>query len=89
MESNVLDYEPSSALFVPDADPLRFYRCIAELFSNPQAPIPDRQERALFFEINEAYPAEITAMLSGLGYTDILIHNDIYGKPRIVQGRMA
>ena len=89
MRPNVLDYEPSSALFVPDADPLRFYRRIAELFSNPQTPIPDRQERALFFEINEAYPAEVSAMLKRLGYTDIHIHNDIYGKPRIVQGRMA
>lgn len=89
MRPNVLDYEPSTALFVPDADPLQFYRRIAELFSNPQSPNCNQQERSLFFEINEAYSGEVSAMLRGLGYIDIQIHNDIYGKPRIVQGRMA
>lgn len=79
MKPNVLQYEPESALFVPDDDPLRFYRQIAEL----------RLGRFLFFEINEAFPQEITDMLSQLGYTDIQITNDIYGKPRIIKGRMA
>ena len=75
MKSNVLDYEPGSALFVPDNDPLRFYRRIAELHLGPY----------LFFEINEAYPNEVSAMLDELGYTDIRVTNDMYGKPRIVQ----
>ena len=79
MRPNVLDYEPATALFVPDNDPLRFYRRIAEL----------KLGKHLFFEINEAYPDELSAMLSELGYTDIQITKDIYGKPRIIEARMA
>ena len=77
MRRNVLDYEPAQALFVPDNDPLLFYRRIASL----------RLGKQLFFEINEAYPKELTTMLEELGYTDIQVTNDIYGKPRIIQGR--
>ena len=77
MRRNVLDYEPAQALFVPDDDPLLFYRRIASL----------RLGKQLFFEINEAYPKELTTMLEELGYTDIHVTNDIYGKPRIIQGR--
>ena len=79
MRPNVLNYEPATALFVPNNDPLRFYRRIAEL----------KLGNYLFFEINEAYPNELSAMLSELGYTDIQITNDIYGKPRIIEARMA
>ena len=79
MRPNVLKYEPATALFVPDNDPLRFYRRIAEL----------RLGKFLFFEINEAYPQELSDMLAELGYADIHIMNDIYGKPRIIEGRMA
>ena len=79
MRPNVLNYEPASALFVPDNDPLRFYRRIAEL----------KLGKFLFFEINEAYPNELSAMLSELGYTDIIVTNDIYGKPRIIEARMV
>ena len=79
MRPNVLKYEPASALFVPDNDPFLFYRRIASL----------HWAQFLFFEINEAYPQELATMLTGLGYTDIQITNDIYGKPRIIQGRMA
>jgi len=79
MRPNVLEYEPATALFVPDNDPLRFYRRIAELKSG----------KFLFFEINEAYPQELSDMLGKLGYTDIQLTNDIYGKPRIIEGRMA
>ena len=79
MRPNVLDFEPHTALFVPDSDPLKFYRRIAEL----------KLGKHLFFEINEAYPAEVSAMLADLGYTDIHITNDIYGKARIIEGRMV
>lgn len=87
MRPNVLNFEPSSALFVPDADPLRFYRRIAELFSLPLE--GKGRERGLFFEINEAYGPQLSAMLDRLGYTDIQIHKDIYGKDRIIEARMA
>ena len=87
MRPNVLNFEPSSALFVPDADPLKFYRRIAELFSLPLE--GKGRERGLFFEINEAYGFQLSAMLDRLGYTDIQIHKDIYGKDRIIEARMA
>ena len=77
MNSNVLDYEPASALFVPDADPLRFYRRIAEL----------KLGKYLFFEISEHFSDEIEILLQSLGYQNIRIHRDIYGKPRIAEGQ--
>ena len=101
MRPNVLNFEPSSALFVPDSDPLLFYRRIAEIFSPPFTgeglcpiglPVAVRRTSSglgLFFEINEAYGPQLSAMLSGLGYTDIQIHKDIYGKDRIIEARMA
>jgi release factor glutamine methyltransferase len=89
MKPNVLDYEPASALFVPDSDPLRFYRRIAELFSNQQSAISNQQSPLyLFFEINEAYPDEVAALLTQLGYQNVRIHRDIYGKPRIAEGQI-
>jgi len=87
MRPNVLNFEPSSALFVPDNDPLLFYRRIAELFSLPLK--GKGRERGLFFEINEAYGPQLSAMLGGLGYTNIQIHKDIYGKQRFIEGRIA
>ena len=78
MRPNVLNYEPAPALFVPDNDPLRFYRRIANLHG-----------KYLFFEINEAFAQEMKALLQAEGYTDIIITKDIYGKPRIIEGRMA
>lgn len=87
MRANVLNYEPSSALFVPDSDPLRFYRRIAELCSLPLQ--GKGRERGLFFEINEAFGEELSILLSGLGYRDIHITKDIYGKDRIIEARMA
>ena len=77
MRPNVLDYEPHTALFVPDEDPLKFYRRIASLHLGS----------LLFFEINEAYPKEIATMLSGLNYSDIQLSKDVYGKARIIQAR--
>ena len=101
MRPNVLNFEPSSALFVPDSDPLKFYRKIAKIFSPPFTgeglcpiglPVAVRRTSSglgLFFEINEAYGPQLSAMLDNLGYTDIQIHKDIYGKDRIIEARMA
>ena len=98
MRPNVLNFEPSSALFVPDSDPLLFYRRIAEIFSLPfreglgvGLSLPSREGSGLglFFEINEAYGEELKQLLDNLGYTDIQIHKDIYGKDRIIEARMA
>ena len=90
MRPNVLDYEPSTALFVPDSDPLLFYRRIAELSSmDYRQALSRNDQRLIFFEINEAYGSQLFAMLGGLGYTDIQITKDIYGKDRIIEARMA
>ena len=94
MKSNVLDYEPSSALFVPDSDPLLFYRRIAELQTrrspnSKQGETHPPKPLFLFFEINEAYGPQLSPMLGSIGYTDIQIHKDIYGKDRIIEARMA
>lgn len=86
MRRNVLAYEPSSALFVPDDDPLKYYRRIAGLFRQGRT---TNGQRLLFFEINEAYPNELSAMLAAYGYRDIHITKDIYGKARIIECRMA
>ena len=94
MKSNVLDYEPSTALFVPDSDPLLFYRRIAELQTrrspnSKQGEAQTPKPLFLFFEINEAYGPQLSAMLESIGYTNIQIHKDIYGKDRIIEARMA
>ena len=78
MTANVLKFEPETALFVPDNDPLIFYRRIADL----------RIAQYLWFEINEALGKETTEMLRERHYTDIQIYNDTYGKQRIVSARM-
>ena len=77
MDASVLDYEPHSALFVPDQDPLLFYRRIAELRLAPY----------LYFELNEAYAQQTADMLQSMGYQDIILKSDSYGKPRILAAR--
>ena len=96
MDARVLDYEPHSALFVPDTDPLLFYRQIASLalqFSTGVAELQRSDLQAqpiyLFFEINEAYGNEVCEMMAEMGYTDIQLKNDIYGKPRMVFGAIT
>ena len=74
MDKRVLNYEPHNALFVPDTDPLLFYRRIAEM----------KAAKQLFFEINEAYGQEVCDMLQELGYQHITLKRDIYGKERMV-----
>ena len=76
MDTRVLNHEPHSALFVPDDDPLLFYRRIAEM----------KAAKHLFFEINEAYGKEVWDMLKKLGYQHIALKHDIYGKERMVYG---
>ena len=79
MQARVLDYEPAKALFVPDNDPLLFYRKIAILKGAP----------ILFFEINEAYGEQVCSMLRTIGYTNVELKKDMYGKTRMVFGRLT
>ena len=80
MARNVLDYEPGIALFVPDKDPLRFYRAIAEFAS-----IELRSRGMLYFEINPLYEKEMREMLEGFGFRDIETKEDSFGKKRMMR----
>ena len=80
MEKNVLEHEPSIALFVPDKEPLKFYRAIAEYASSAL-----KSEGALYFEINPIYEKEAREMLEELGFKDIKTKEDAYGKKRMMK----
>ncbi len=80
MERNVLDYEPETALFVPDTDPLRFYRRIARIGNQMLKP-----GGKLFFEINRAYGSETAAMLKYGGYSQVEVRSDSYGNARMIK----
>lgn len=80
MEGNVLDWEPETALFVQDDDPLLFYRKIASLgrvMLNPGG--------SLYFEINRAYGKEMVTMLEEMGYTRIVLRKDMFGNDRMIK----
>ena len=80
MEKNVLEHEPAIALFVPDEDPLKFYRAIAEFAS-----LELRSWGMLYFEINPLYEKETREMLEGFGFKDIETKEDSFGKKRMMR----
>lgn len=82
MEKNVLEHEPSIALFVPDEDPLKFYRAIAEYASSAL-----KSEGALYFEINPIYEKETREMLQSLGFKDIETKEDAFEKKRMMKAK--
>lgn len=79
MRTNVLDHEPHLALFVPDEDPLKFYRAIAghsvRLLSDGGTGI---------VEINEAFGPETAAVFTEVGFTDVHVESDLNERPRFV-----
>ena len=83
MERNVLDYEPHNALFVPDTDPLIFYRAIASYAMSHLS-----AGGWLCLEINQAYPDEMERLLSSFGFKDVTIQKDQYGKDRIAYAHL-
>ena len=80
MECNVLEHEPHLALFVPDDDPLLFYRAIAQY-----AVVALKPQGSLFFEINPLYADDLNQMLRMMSYHDISIRQDQFGKPRFLK----
>ena len=80
MERNVLEHEPELALFVPDDDPLLFYRTIARFAAKALNP-----GGALYFEINPLYVSEMQQMLSEEGFSHTEIINDQFGKQRFTK----
>ncbi len=81
MSDNVLSYEPELALFVPDSDPLLFYRAITRYASKALKP-----GGRLLFETNTAYAHEVAQVMANEGFTAIEVRNDCFGKPRMVKG---
>lgn len=79
MEPNVLQWEPSLALFVPDDDPLRFYRRIAVLGRDMLA-----DGGRLYFEINRAYGREMVEILRTMGYVGVRVEKDLSQNDRFV-----
>ena len=77
MAGNVLKYEPDTALFVPDEDPLKFYRAIAGYGTTSL-----KRGGMLAFEINSVYLNETVNMLEELKYKNIRTVDDIFGKQR-------
>lgn len=84
MRRNVTDYEPATALFVEDSDPLIFYRSIARNARKMLKP-----GGKLFYEIYELYADDMVAMLSAEGYVDIVVREDFRAKPRMICATMS
>lgn len=82
MRGNVLHYEPASALFVPDADPLRFYGALGRIARDTLA-----EDGVLWAEINEAMGNELTVLYRDLGFSTVEIYRDFRDKARFVRVR--
>ena len=79
MSSNVVDYEPHTALFVPNNNPMLFYEAITDF-----AILNLKANGKLYFEINEKYGTEVVYLLRVKGMKNILLHQDMNGKDRMV-----
>jgi len=84
MRDNVLAWEPATALFVPDADPLIFYKRLAEL-----AQVLLRPGGAVYLEINEALGAETVALLPAPDFEAVRVVADFFGRTRFVRATRA
>jgi len=82
MHKNVLDFEPQLALFVPNDDPLIFYRRIAEIGKQLLKP-----GGKLYFEINEKYGNDVASLMKDLGYSEVRVLKDLNEKDRMAVGR--
>lgn len=83
MRPNVLEYEPSTALFVPDDDPLRFYRAIASYACSVLSP-----GGLLYFEINPLFVKDMRAMLAEMGYSRIEVNEDLGSVSRLMRAAL-
>lgn len=84
MAVNVLEHEPHKALFVPDADPLLFYRAITRLAVQTLS-----KGGRLYFEINPIYADDTCRMMQAEGMTAVELRSDMYGKQRMAKGVKA
>lgn len=84
MAVNVLEHEPHTALFVPDADPLLFYRAITRLAVQTLS-----KGGRLYFEINPIYADDTCHMMRAEGMSAVELRSDMYGKQRMAKGVKA
>lgn len=84
MAVNVLEHEPHTALFVPDSDPLLFYRAITRLAVQTLS-----KGGRLYFEINPIYADDTCRMMRAEGMTAVELRSDMYGKQRMAKGVKA
>lgn len=82
MNSNVLDYEPHLALFVPNDSAIIFYEQIAKLALQKL-----NQNGFLFFELNPDFANQVIEMLKNLGFGNIELKNDLQGKKRMLKAQ--
>lgn len=82
MHANVLRHEPHLALFVPDTDPLLFYRAIARYSMRSL-----RKEGWLLFECNTLYAHDTAQMAADMGFATSIVEDDCFGKPRFVKAQ--
>lgn len=82
MHANVLRHEPHLALFVPDTDPLLFYRAIARYSMRSL-----RKGGWLLFECNTLYAHDTAQMASNMGFATSIVEDDCFGKPRFVKAQ--
>jgi len=80
MHANVTDFEPHTALFVPENDPLLFYKAIADFATTNLT-----ENGLLFFEINESYGEETVDFLNNKGFKNIELRKDMSGRDRMVR----
>lgn len=83
MSDNVLNHEPHLALFVPDDDPLLFYRAIAEF-----GLINLKAGGKVYFEINSAFGNETKTLLTKLGYSNVELRQDADGRDRMIKASL-
>jgi release factor glutamine methyltransferase len=83
MHTNVTNFEPHTALFVPEDDPLIFYKAIADF-----ALTNLKQNGLLFFEINESLGKETVALLESKGFKDIELKQDMSGRDRMIKAKL-
>lgn len=83
MHTNVTDFEPHTALFVPERDPLIFYKAIADFASKSL-----KRGGMLFFEINENYGEQIVELLNSKSFKNIELSKDMSGKARMIKAEL-
>ncbi len=83
MEPTVLEHESPLALFVPDDDPLKYYRALAALGRRTLAP-----EGCIYMEINSRFGSDTVSLFQSMGYSDVILRKDLFGRDRMVRAKL-